>query len=154
MQYTLDGLEQQIQDIKKQYNSLGTQPFYNTNQQNNIASIPYPQPIVQPQQVHYVEGINGAKLYQSNMPPNASEIIMDKEEDVFYRVSKDVNGTPSKKIIRARFTIEDTPEEEPVFLTKKDFEDFKEEIRQMFIHKEPENKTVSTTKTVKQETTK
>lgn len=154
MQYTLEGLEQQIQDIKKQYNSLGTQPFYPTQQQNNFTPVPYPIPPSQPQQVHYVEGLNGAKIYQNNLPANASEIIMDKEEDIFYMVSKDANGTPSKKIARGRFTLEELPEEEPAFLTKKDFEDFKEEIRQMFANKTPTEKVISTTKKVTQEAAK
>ena len=56
---------------------------------------------------------------------------MDKDENIFYMVSKDANGTPSKRIPRARFTIEEQVEEEPVSLTRKDLDDFKEEIRQM-----------------------
>ena len=83
-------------------------------------------------QVQYVEGMPGAKLYQDNLPSNSSEVIMDKDENIFYLVSKDANGTPSKHITRCRFEIEDYQEEEPMFLTRKDFDDFKEEIRQMF----------------------
>jgi hypothetical protein len=71
------------------------------------------------------------------MEANSSEIILDKDEDVLYRVSKDANGTPSKKIQRARFILEDLPpeEEDPVFLTKRDFDSFKEEIRALLQQK-------------------
>ena len=86
---------------------------------------------VLPHQIQYVEGLNGATLYQTNMPSNSSEIILDKDEDIFYKVSKDANGIPAKKIIRCRFTIEEIESEEPDFLTRKDFEEFKEELRQL-----------------------
>ena len=55
---------------------------------------------------------------------------MDSKEDIFYVVSKDANGTPAK-IMQGRFTIEETTEqEEPVFLTRKDLDEFKEELKQ------------------------
>jgi hypothetical protein len=76
----------------------------------------------------------GAKLYQDNLPANSSEIIMDRDENIFYQVSKDANGTPSRRIIRCRFEVEDIQEEEPAFLTRKDFDDFKEEMRQMLMN--------------------
>jgi hypothetical protein len=70
-------------------------------------------------------------MYQDTMDYNSSEIIMDKDENIFYRVSRDANGTPSKRIIRAHFTIDEDDEAEPAFLTRKDLDDFKQEIRQM-----------------------
>ena len=126
-------LSQQIQDLGRQYQQL-----INGGQQQPIFQqpiIPQPQQIPIPipsRQVQYVEGIAGARLYQDSMQSNSSEIIMDKDENIFYQVSKDANGTPSKRIIRCRFQIEEEPEEESPFLTRKDFDDFKEEIRQMF----------------------
>jgi hypothetical protein len=33
-----------------------------------------------------VEGMAGAKLYQDNLPANSSEIIMDRDENIFYQV--------------------------------------------------------------------
>jgi hypothetical protein len=68
------------------------------------------------------------------MQPNSSEIIMDKNENIFYHVSKDANGIPSKHIPVCRFTIEET-QEEPTILTRKDLDDFKEEIRQLLANK-------------------
>ena len=88
---------------------------------------------VPPRQVQYVEGISGARLYQDSMQPNSSEIIMDRDENVFYQVSKDANGTPSRRIIRCRFEVEEIQEEEPMVLTRKEFDDFKAEIRQLLV---------------------
>ena len=57
-------------------------------------------------------------------------------------VSKDANGTPSRKITAARFTIIDiTDDDEPAFLTRKDLDLFKEEIRQLFVESKGEIKT-------------
>ena len=75
---------------------------------------------------------------------------MDKNENIFYMVSKDANGTPSKKIPIGRFSIEETSEEEPAFLTRKDFDEFKDEIRSLF----SEMKTPKTTTTTVPKTTK
>ena len=131
MSYNLDSLSQQLSDIQRQYQQLSnlqsqTQLFPN----QNVTPPPLP---AQPRQIQYVEGLAGARLYQNGLPNNASEIIMDKNEDIFYKVSKDANGTPTKKIPICKFTVIEEPvEEEPVFLTRKDFDDFKEEIRQLF----------------------
>ena len=38
---------------------------------------------------------------------------MDKDENIFYMVSKDANGTPSKHIVRCRFEIEEIQEDPP-----------------------------------------
>ena len=143
----LNTLQQQIQNLQQQYQSLlGNQ----TQQQvfpNFQSPLPQPVPVqvpipVPPRQVQYVEGMAGAKLYQDNLPSNSSEVIMDKDENIFYLVSKDANGTPSKRITRCRFEIEDYQEEEPIFLTRRDFDDFKEEIRQMFNNSQPAQRQV------------
>jgi len=63
---------------------------------------------------------------------------MDKDENIFYLVSKDANGISSSKIPSARFELIEEPEEEPLLLTKKEFESFKEEIREMLSHREPD----------------
>ena len=117
-------LQAQLQDLSRQYQQL-------LGQQNPFpmqAQVPIPMPA---RQIQYVEGIAGARLYQDGMQPNSSEIIVDKDEDVFYKVSKDANGIPSKKIVRCSFLLIDEQAEEPTYLTRKDFDDFKEEIRQL-----------------------
>ena len=132
MAYNFDNFQTSLQDLQRQYQQLASQQQLQQNQ----LQVPQIQQVQMPvitHQVQYVEGMAGAKLYQQKMAPNSSEIIMDKDDNIFYQVSKDANGTPSKKIIAGRFTIEDIQEEEPVFLTRKDFDDFKEELRQMFM---------------------
>ena len=125
----LNSLQRQIQDLQQQYQA-GLNPNIPTMPQVQMpVQVPIPVPT---RQVQYVEGIAGAKLYQDNLPANSSEIIMDRDENVFYQVSKDANGTPSRHIIRCRFEVEDIQEEEPMVLTRKEFDDFKAEIRQLF----------------------
>lgn len=132
MSYNLDSLTQQLSDIQRQYQQLSNLQSQTQLFPNQAIQSPPPQPI-QPHQIQYVEGLSGAKIYQNGLSSNSSEIIMDKNEDIFYKVSKDANGTPAKKIPVGKFTIIEEPiEEEPVFLTRKDFDDFKEEIRQLF----------------------
>lgn len=136
----LNSLQRQIQDLQQQYQP-GLSP--------NIPPIPQVQmpvqvPIPVPsRQVQYVEGIAGAKLYQDNLPANSSEIIMDRDDNIFYQVSKDANGTPSRHIIRCRFEVEDIQEEEPMVLTRKEFDDFKAEIRQLFASQNQKQVTLS-----------
>lgn len=137
-----NSLQRQIQDLQQQY-QLATNP--------NISSVPQPQvqvpvqvPIPIPsRQVQYVDGIAGAKMYQDNLPANSSEIIMDRNENIFYQVSKDANGIPSRHIDRCRFEVEDIQEEEPMMLTRKEFDDFKAEIRQLFASQNQKQVTLS-----------
>ena len=137
MAYNSNLFQSQLQDLSRQYEQLAHSPQPAFQQQQPIFS----------RQVQYVDGLQGAKLYQNNMQPNNSEIIMDKEENIFYYVSKDANGTPAKHIKIGRFTIEEDIEEEPMFLTKKDLDAFKEEIKQMLIeNNQPKTNTTLTKK--------
>ena len=146
----LNTLQQQIQNLQQQYQSMTTPNVVMPQQ------VPMPQPVQVPipvpsRQVQYVEGIAGAKLYQDNLPSNSSEIIMDKDDNIFYMVSKDANGTPSRHITRCRFEIEEIQEEEPAFLTRKDFDEFKEEIRKMFASSQPAQKQITLSSGAKKE---
>lgn len=44
-----------------------------------------------------VTGINGAKTYAQNMPPNSKDIVFDDSEDIFYFISTDAGGFPTIK---------------------------------------------------------
>lgn len=130
MSYNFDpqSLQRQIEDMQKQYRQ-----FTQTQPQQVFPPLQAPAPVVVPHQIQYVEGIAGARLYQEGMAANSSEIIMDKDDDIFYRVSKDANGIASRKIPMARFTIEEPVEQtDDMYLTKKDLNDFKEEIIALF----------------------
>lgn len=142
----LDSYNQQIAAIQKQLESLNRpvqqpQPAMSYGIAPQINQIqPAVQPITPvqiPVQIKYVDGISGAKEYQSKMLDNSSEIVMDRNEDIFYVVSKDANGVSPKFMTIGRFTIEQETADEPMFMTKKDFESFKDEIRALLM----ENKT-------------
>ena len=137
----LNGLQRQIQDLQQQYQAMASSSIPIVPQQVQMpVQVPIP---IQARQVQYVEGMAGAKLYQDNLPANSSEIIMDRDENIFYQVSKDANGTPSRHIIRCRFEVEDLQEEEPMVLTRKEFDDFKAEIRQLFASQNQKQVTLS-----------
>ena len=129
MAYDLNILQSQLQDLSRQYQQLANnQPVSSYAPQAQPVQIPVPVPA---RQVQYVDGLQGARLYQEkNLQPNSSEIIMDKNENLFYHVSKDANGTPARIIPIGRFELQEQVDE-PTYLTRKDFEDFKEEIRQL-----------------------
>ena len=131
MPYNFDAFHNQLSDLQRQYQQLQAQ---------QPQPIPQLQPVqvpVPPRQVQYVEGISGAKLYQQNLPSNSSEIIMDKEDNIFYMVSKDANGTPARKIPVGRFSLEEYVEDEPTFITRKDFDELKKEIMEILTAPDP-----------------
>ena len=129
MAYDLNISQSQLQDLSRQYQQLANnQPVSSYAPQAQPVQIPVPVPA---RQVQYVDGLQGARLYQEkHLQPNSSEIIMDKNENFFYHVSKDANGTPARIIPVGRFELQEQVDE-PTYLTRKDFEDFKEEIRQL-----------------------
>ena len=144
MAYDLNISQSQLQDLFRQYQQLANnQPVSSYAPQAQPVQIPVPVPA---RQVQYVDGLQGARLYQEkNLQPNSSEIIMDKNENLFYHVSKDANGTPARIIPMGRFELQEQVDE-PTYLTRKDFEDFKEEIRQLLTPAKPT--TVSSTSKV------
>ena len=138
MAYNLDVFQRQLADLQSQLQNF-QQP-----QQSNYQPA-YFQPSVQPpivtHQVQYVEGITGARKYQlEKLQPNSSEVIMDKNDNIFYHVSKDANGTPATRIPIGRFSIEEESAQETASVTRKDFDEFKEEIRQLFSRAAPTQK--------------
>ena len=87
-------------------------------------------PVVPPH-IDYVKGLDGAKAFLSKMPANGSTILMDHDEAMFYVVSKDANGDAAP-IAFAHFTLEtEKPPEKPEYVTKKDFDLFRDELKTM-----------------------
>jgi len=115
----LDSYNQQVGAIQAQLAKL---------QQPQPLQIPTPVSAQIPQQIKYVDGIAGAKEYQSKMPPNSSEVIMDKNDDIFYVVSKDANGVSPKRMPYSRFSIEYEDSEEPEYVTKRDLSELETRI--------------------------
>ena len=85
-----------------------------------------------PMHIDYVQGIEGAREFQSKMAPSSSAVVMDKDTAVFYVVSKDANGTPAP-IAFANFELQtESARTEPQYITKQDFDDFRAELMEMF----------------------
>lgn len=81
--------------------------------------------------IQYVNGLDGAKAFQREMPANGKAILMDSNEDKFFVVSKDANGTAAPITI-GHFTLETEQQlEQPQYITKKDFDDFRDELMEM-----------------------
>ena len=100
MAYNSDVFQQQLQDLSRQYQQLQNAPQLS---QPVNAPMAYPQMPVLSRQVQYVDGLTGAIKYQlEKLPYNSSEVIMDKNDNIFYMVSKDANGTPAKVIPAGR----------------------------------------------------
>lgn len=111
----IDSYQKQLNEIQRSFSNLQGQQFAPA--------------LMPPVQIKYVDGLAGAKEYQSNLPFNSSEIIMDKNEDIFYVVSKDANGSSPAHITFGRFQLEQEQPPEAKYLTKDDFENFKAEIK-------------------------
>lgn len=135
-----NNLQRQIQDLQQQYQAVTNPNISPVPQVQVPVQVPIPIPS---HQVQYVDGMAGAKMYQDNLPANSSEIIMDRNENIFYQVSKDANGIPSRHIDRCRFEVEEIQEEEPMVLTRKEFDDFKAEIRQLLANQNQKQVTLS-----------
>ena len=113
----LDNYQKQFSDLQRSIANMNGQQYT---------------PSIIPQiQIKYVDGIAGAKEYQDSLPFNSSEIIMDKNEDIFYVVSKDGNGSVPKYLTKGYFYTEQEQPPEANYLTKDDFESFKAEIREL-----------------------
>ena len=94
-------------------------------------SAPLPTMPAPPLHIDYVQGIEGAREFQSKMAPSSSAVIMDKDDAVFYVVSKDANGSPAP-IAFAHFELQtDTIPATPQYITKQDFDDFRTELMEM-----------------------
>ena len=118
----LDAYQKQATDLASKISQL--------NSQYMPAIYTPPAPSIQ-----YVDGIEGAKSFQREMPANGKAVLMDRNEDTFFVVGKDANGVPEPILIGRNFTLEQEKSKEDSYVTKDDFEAFKNELRQMFAQK-------------------
>ena len=96
--------------------------------QSLMGKTPAAVPSSPPHTIPEVDGIEGARQFQKTMPPNSKDAVFDKVEPVFFALAVDANGIP-QPIKRCPYTMEDVPEPGSDTITRKDFEDFKQEIR-------------------------
>ena len=83
---------------------------------------------IAPQAIPQVEGIDGAREFLKKLPANSTAAVFDKSESVFYGLAVDANGVPAPIKI-GRFTLEDAPEPGSNTITRQDFDEFRQEIR-------------------------
>ena len=125
MAFNFDNYNQQVASIQGQLAAL-QQKQYPTVPQN-----PFPQqfqPEPPPQQLKYVDGPDGAKEFQSKLAYNSSDVVFDKNDDIFYFVYKDANGMSPKLLTIGRYTLEQESEPESMYVTKQDLEEFKADL--------------------------
>lgn len=83
------------------------------------------QPYVGNEQLVRVTGLDGAKAYQ--MRPNSVVALFDGAEDIFYLKSTDGAGFPTIRIFRFE-EVTSIPNVSQEYITKAEFEQFKEEV--------------------------
>ena len=110
----LDSYQKQLEDLRRSYASLGAPAA--------LSNAPVPQ------KIRYFDGIEKVKEYQRSLSPGASEIVMDKNEDIFYVVSKDDSGESPKLLTLGRFTLEQEQAPEAKYVTKDDLAAFEQRI--------------------------
>ena len=107
--------------------------------QQQIASLKNPQPTMQtynftpPQPVHQikpVDGLSGAEAILKEMPAGSSDIVAHKTEDIIYILARDQNNVPAPITI-AKIEFIEAQEDPTGYVTKKDFDAFKEELKSL-----------------------
>lgn len=107
---------QQLQNIQQQMASLKAQPvpaYY----------APTPAHKIKP-----VDGMSGAEAILKEMPAGSSDIVAHRTEDIIYILARDENNVPAP-IQVAKIEFIQAQEDPTGYVTKKDFENFKEELK-------------------------
>ena len=113
-------------DYNKQMNAI----------QQQIANLKPVQPFI-PAPVHKimpVDGISGAEAILKEMPAGSSEIVAHRNEDIIYILARDENNVPTP-IQVAKIQFIEAQEDPTGYVTKKDFDAFKDELKSMLAEK-------------------
>ena len=104
--------------------------------QQQIANLKPIQPFI-PVSVHKimpVDGISGAEAILKEMPAGSSEIVAHRNEDIIYILARDENNVPAP-IQVAKIQFIEAQEDPTGYVTKKDFDAFKDELKSMLAEK-------------------
>ena len=134
MAFNMDNYNQQVASIQGQLAAL-------QQKQYPVVSTPFSQQTPfqydpAPQQLKYVDGLDGAREYQSKLAYNSSDVVFDKNDDIFYFVYKDANGICPKLLTIGRYTLEHEAEAESMYVTKQDLEQMEARIVAMLTSKQ------------------
>ena len=119
--------QQNLESYQKQASDLAAKlgQLQQLQQQTHLQPVSLP---VIPPAIQYVRGMDGAREYLAKMPANGNAILMDRDEALFYVVSKDANGNPAP-IAFAHFELETEQQKpSPEYVTKQDFDQLRSEI--------------------------
>ena len=133
MAFNLDNYNQQVASIQGQLAALQQKQYPSLTQ---ASFSPQFQPEPPPQQLKYVDGPDGAREYQSKLTYNSSDVVFDKNDDIFYFVYKDANGISPKLLTIGRYTLEQESEPESMYVTKQDLEQMEARIIAMLSSKQ------------------
>lgn len=132
MALNFDDYNQQMAKIQGQIAALKTSP----------PTVPFTAPVTptpKQKQINQVKGLEGAIKYQNDLTPGSNDVVFDEETDHFYLVSKYEDGTTPQTIRRYRFTLDEEIDATPVYITKHDLDNFKEEIRMLLAKEKDED---------------
>ena len=121
----MEDYNQQMARIQGQIAALKSQPPVPYVAQPLQTSTP------PPKQLNQAKGIEGAIKFQNDLSPGSNDVVFDEDTDHFYLISKDEDGSTPTKIRRYSFTLDEEIETTPVYITKADLDNFKEEIRML-----------------------
>lgn len=79
-----------------------------------------PDPLPAANKFDCVDGIEGARAFQTKMLASTKHIVWDSQRDTFYVLQKDANGQPARIQI-CNYTVEMEPTMEEKYVTKEDF---------------------------------
>lgn len=113
---------QQLQAIQQQITNL-------KSPQVSTYYAPTPVHKIQP-----VDGMAGAEAILKEMPAGSSDIVAHRDEDIIYILARDQNNVPAP-IQVAKIEFIQAQEDPTGYVTKKDFDSFKEELKALIAQK-------------------
>lgn len=118
-----ESYNKQVADIQKQLANL-----YNQTQATPMVQTSMQPMFVPPHKILTVSSMAGAEAHLHDMPAGSSDIAAHATENIIYLLAKDANGVP-QPIQMAKYSFINPQEDPSGYVTRKDFDDFKEELK-------------------------
>ena len=83
-----------------------------------------------PMDMLLVDGDDGARNFLKGMASNKKGVVFDKNNPVFYGLSRDANGVAAP-IQKCTYSVEEIPDEISNSITKKDLDEMRNEIQEL-----------------------
>jgi hypothetical protein len=118
----------QMRAIQDQINGLKTQGA------SFVPQMQIPQYAAPVHKISPVDGLSGAEAILREMPAGSSDIVAHRTEDIIYILARDENNVPAP-IQVAKIEFIQAQEDPTGYVTKKDFDNFKEELKALIAQK-------------------